>query len=275
MRDFLRAVLKDSALQFAVFLFLVSFLWWFILHFVHQGTTSDQLQLWGATYQLIAWYGAITGLIVSKRWGGHKSYVGKAIIAFSIGLLFQCFGQTTYSFYVYALQQPIPYPSIGDIGFFGSIPCYFYGAFMLARVAGAKFSMRTLSSKIQAVVIPLALLIVSYFVFLTGYVFDFSHPLTIFLDFGYPFGEALYVSMAILAVSFSWKRLGGVMRFPIMLFIFALVIEYFCDFSFLYEAKLGIYYSGGLNDLLYSFSYTAMAIALVYIGHMYKRIQNT
>ena len=275
MKDFLKAVLRDSAVLFTILLFLVFFLWWFILHFIVRNAPSDDLQLWGACYQLIAWYGAIAGLIISKRWGGYKSYLGKAIIGFSIGLLFQCFGQTVYSFYVYALQQPIPYPSLGDIGFFGSIPFYFYGAFMLARVAGAKFSLRTVSSKVQAVLIPLLMLVFSYLIFLKGYVFDFTQPLKIFLDFGYPLGQALYVSMAILAVSFSWKRLGGVMRFPIMLFVFALIMEYLCDFTFLYEAKIGTYYSGGFNDLMYTFSYTLMTMALIYIGHMYKRIQNT
>lgn len=275
MTSFLRVAFFNPAAAFLGFLFVALLAWWGTLHFIIPNPSSEALQLWGASYQVLAWFGAIAGLVVSHRWGGIHSYMGRAIIAFSLGLLLQSFGQTTYSLYVYALQIDIPYPSIGDLGFFGSIPCYLYGALTLAHVSGAKLSLKSMGSRVGAFLIPLILLGCSYYLFLRGYEFDFSMPLQIFLDFGYPLGQAAYVAAAVFALVFSRKYLGGIMRLPLMLFISALVVQYLCDSMFLYEAAQGIFYSGGWNDLLYATSYFLMALALLCAGSTFSRIRET
>jgi hypothetical protein len=277
MRDFLRTAFRNPASEFAVFIFLALFGWWFTLHFLtpDAGPGSDAFLLWGASYQVIAWYGAIIGFYIARRWGGIRSYVGRAITAFALGLLFQSFGQTAYTWYIYVLKIPIPYPSVGDIGFFGSIPFYFYGAYMLAKASGAKVSIRSWGSKISVFLIPIALLAFSYYIFLQGYEVDPTQPLKTVLDFGYPLGQALYVSMAIIAFVLSRNLLGGMMRWPVLLFIIALVAQYFCDSTFLYEAANGAYYPANINDLMYCISYTFMAVSIAYIGAMFTRVQET
>ncbi|MEK7155431.1 MAG: hypothetical protein AAB734_00980, partial [Patescibacteria group bacterium] len=191
------------------------------------------------------------------------------------GLLLQCFGQTSYSFYIYYLNQPVPYPSIGDIGYFGSIFAYLYGALALSRAAGVHVSLKSYRGQLLAFLLPLLMLVLSYQFFLRGYEFDGTQPLKTFLDFGYPFGQALYVSVALLAYLLSRNVLGGMMRMPILVFIGALVLQYFSDFTFLYQATAGTWYAGGMNDLLYLVSYLAMTLALLYIGHVFVKIQKS
>lgn len=275
MKEFSSLSLRNPAILFVLFLFAILCIWWLVLHLCIQNVSSEALQLWGASYQILAWFGAIMGLVYSRRWGGLKSMVGKVMLAFSFGLIFQSFGQTTYSLYVYALHMPIPYPSIGDVGFFGSIPFYFYGAFLLAKIAGAKAVLRSYSHQLLAIVVPIALLCLSSFFFLQGYVFDNTQPLKTFLDFGYPLGQALYVSMALLAFLLSRNILGGMMRLPLLFFILALISQYLSDFTFLYEASKDIYYSGSFVDFMYMFSYLIMSIALIHAGNMFTKVKET
>ncbi len=257
----------------ACVLFLVLLVWWAILHIT--GASSNAQQVWAASYQVMALYGAIIGIIVSQRWGGMKSVIGRSILAFSVGLLLQVWGQSTYSFYIYFLDQAVPYPSIGDIGYFGSIFAYLYGAMLLAKASGVKISLRSYDRLAIAALLPLALLWVSYLVFLRSYDFDWSVPLKVALDLGYPLGQAAYVSAAAVAFILSRTILGGIMRVPIICFIVALVFQYFADFTFLFQANQGSWYAGGWNDFLYATSYTLMTYALIYIGTIYRDIQST
>lgn len=261
----------QSVEVFAVSLFFALALWWGMLHLTN--ASSDALQLWAASYQAVAFLGAVAGLLISIHWGGLKSVVGRAVFAFSLGLLFQCFGQSSYSWYIYYLHEPVPYPSIGDVGYFGSIFCYLYGVWMLAQASGVRISLRSLRSQTVAVLIPLVFLTISYLMFLRGYTFDWSQPLKIFLDFGYPFGQAIYVSLALLTYLLSRRVLGGIMRLPILLFLGALVLQYLSDFSFLYQASAGTWYAGGWNDFLYLVSYLAMTVALLFVGHTLEKIK--
>jgi hypothetical protein len=266
---------KDSRAIIALMLLSIITAWWLTLHPFESGTLIDQKYIWGSSYQIIALWGSVWGLFISIYWGGYKSALGRMILAFSLGLLCQVFGQTVYSYYNLYAHVEAPYPSIGDIGFFGSIPLYIYGSFLLAKVSGVKVTLRSFDQKIQAFFIPLIALFISYMVFLRGYEFDFSHPLTILLDFSYPFGQAIYVSIAILTLLLSRKILGGIMRGPVMLFLFALIFQYICDYNFLYQASRETWFVGGYGDYLYAVSYFVMTIALLYVGEIFGKIQDS
>lgn len=114
---------------------------------------------------------------------------------------------------------------------------------------------------------------VSYLFFLQGYEFDWSNKLKIFLDFGYPFGQAIYVSIAMLAFFFSRNFLGGVMKRPLWILMFALIFQYCADFMFLYQSNTDTWYVGGINDYLYFVSYFLMTLALIYIGSTFYKIK--
>jgi hypothetical protein len=224
---------------------------------------SHDIQLWAVTYQVIAWYGALCGFYFARLWGGWKSVVGRANLAFAMGLLAQSFGQSVFSYYFYNGVHT-PYPSLADLGFFGSIPFYIYGAVLLVKFT--RFKFRSLKHLAPAFVIPIVMLVGSYILFLKGYQIDPSDNLRLLLDFGYPLGQAIYVSIAILALIISSRIMKGIMIKATLLFILSLVMQYISDFTFLYTSINGTFVGGGMVDYLYMVSYFFMALSLVYLG---------
>jgi len=255
-------------------LFVVLILWRLGLVLFPQFNTDTNVQIWAASYQFVAWCGAIIGFTFAKKWGGFKSLLGRTALAFSFGLLAQSFGQSVFSWYFYS-GNTLPYPSLADLGFFGSIPFYIYGTACLAKLAGSQFSLRSSLNKVWAVLIPVAILGASYLVFLKDYQFDPTQPvLKAFLDFGYPLGQAIYISLAIIAYIFSKNILGGVMRKAIILFIVALAVQYAADYTFLYQSMHGTFVGGGVDDLMYLFAYFLMGTSLIQLGVIFHQIKN-
>ena len=168
----------------------------------------------------------------------------------------------------------MPYPSIADIGFLGSVIFYIYGAVLLGQVCGIKLSLKAYHNKAIAFVIPLIILISSYVFFLRNYVFDFSNPVRVFLDFGYPLGEATYLSLAILAFLLSKDYLGGIMRGTMLFIILALFLQYVAEFNFLFQAGNSSWLNGGYGDFLYFVSYTFMSFSLIKFGVVFNKINN-
>jgi hypothetical protein len=270
-RTFSYGSIVSSAI--AVLLFVLVGFWWSVLHPFDTEALVDEKYIWGSIYQILALWGAICGIVISVFWGGFKSVLGRSILAFALGLLLQVLGQSVYSYYNLFADVQAPYPSLGDVGFFGSVLMYIYGVFLLARVSGVKVSLRSFRNQISAILIPLVMLALSYFIFLRGYEFDWSQPVRVFLDFAYPFGQAIYVSIAILTLILSRKVLGGIMRKPVLLFVFALIVQFLCDYNFLFQVSRETWFVGGYGDLLYAFSYLLMSLALIYIGNVFKKIK--
>ena len=261
-----------------IVLYLIISAWFLYLHIFLNfdlDSTKYDLKIWASVYQIIALFGGIVGIFISRKWGGHKSIVGKAILFFALGLLLQVFGQSFDSYLNVIKNVEIPYPALGDIGFFGSVVSYIIGAFYMLKSVGFKFSLRSLKGKLISITIPLLLLVSSYFFFLQGYEFDWTDKVKIFLDLGYPFGEAIYVSIAILAFLVSRNYLGGIMKKPIIFLIFALFFQYSCEFVFLYQANAGTWYAGGINDFMYFTSYFIMSLALLELGSVVEKIKNS
>lgn len=254
---------KKSLTYLPPVLFLIAYTIWWAYIGLHQSNNPTIHQDFSGTYGFITVYGVVVGLIASRKWGGRKSLVGKALLCFTFGLVFQEFGQIVYYYYANYKNVAVPYPSVGDVGFFGSIPFYAYGAYLLAKMTGSSISLRSHKNKLIALIIPVLLLAISYSFFLKGYQFNWHHPVTIFLDFGYPFGQAIYISIAILAYLFSRKLLGGLMKYKILLILFALVSQYASDFTFLYQSHHSTWKAGGINDYMYLISYFIMTTALV------------
>jgi hypothetical protein len=251
-------------------------LWWLYLNpFSREENLVHAKYIWGSSYQLIAIWGGVCGLFISRSFGGFKSFLGSSIILFSMGLLFQSLGQSFYSYYNLFTHVQAPYPSFGDIGFFGSILFYILGVFYLARISGVKVSLEYFHNKVQAIIIPLIMLLLSYVILLSNYTLDGSDKLKTFLDFGYPLGQACYVSLAILTLILSRKLLGGIMKKPIIFFLIALIMQYISDFNFLYEINHGNWFVGGIGDFLYMFSYLLMTLSIVKIAYVLKAIEET
>jgi hypothetical protein len=240
--------------------------WWLYITLFLRGGHHDSLnnQLFASTYGVISLIGGLAGLAASRMWGGYKSLIGRSLLFFSIGLLAQEFGQLAYSYYAYRNIE-IPYPSVGDVGYFSSVFFYIYAAWLLLKANGAKLYLRARSKRLIAVVLPLLLLAGSYAFFLRDYKFDFSSlsaATRVILDFGYPLGQSAYISLALLTYLLSRGLLGGLMRRKVSLILVALVVQYAADFSYLEAAKRQTAFPGGANDFLYLLSYALMALAL-------------
>jgi hypothetical protein len=212
--------------------------------------------------------------MIAKEWGGLKSAFGRALFFISLGLLAQFFGQISYNSYIYFLGVEVPYPSIGDLGFFGSVVFYIFGTANLFRVTGSHLRYSSMPQILISIVLPTLLLGGSYFVFLQNYDFLASSSLAVILDFAYPLGQAIYVSLALLVFLLSMNTLGGLMRLPMLFLLCSLVFQYFCDYTFLYEVQHDLWYVGGLNDYMYFASYFFMTVSLGYIGYKLSALRS-
>jgi hypothetical protein len=258
----LEAVNNRSAARVAFAFFALVNSWWLFL-FLTGNLTEHNKNLWAASYGLICLCGAYRGFVHSRWWGGFKSVLGRALFVLSLGLLAQEFGQLIFSFYNIFLGIEVPYPSIADVGYFGSIPLYIAGIILLGRVVGAKYSLYKMKNVLQLVVIPAALLLASYYLFLRDYQFDFTDPLKVFLDFGYPLGQAVYISIAILIFSLSRNVVGGIMREKVLLLLLGFVFQYVADSNFLFQSVNGTWVSGYYGDVLYFVAYFVMTLGLI------------
>jgi hypothetical protein len=266
---------KDKLSHLVLVLFFIYTAWWVILN-LSGSRAAFPNYLFGAVYGTsIALFGSVMGLISAGQWGGTKSVMGKAVIFLSLGLFAEFFGQLVNSFYNLYLKVEVIYPSLGDLGFFGNIPLYIIGILLLARASGVKITVRSFASQIQAVLIPAVLLSASYLLFLRNYTFDWSKPLTVILDFGYPLGQALYVALALLTFNLTRTVLGGVMRLRVFLLLIAFVIQYAADLSFLFANSAGSYYVGGYVDFIYLLAYTVMTLGLLQLRATAKTISQS
>ena len=176
-----------------------------------------------------------------EKMGRPKTVLGKSLMFFSLGLFAQEAGQLVSSYYTQIAKTDLPYPSLGDVAYFGSVLLYICAALFLAKVAGVRFSLKKSGYKAIAVVVPVILLAISYSLLLHNYQYDTTKPLTVFLDAGYPIGQACYISIAIVAYLLSRKLMGGIMRAGFVLVILALFIQYVSDFTFIYQSHRGTY----------------------------------
>lgn len=254
---------KQWGAKIAIFLLLLLTVWWIVSPSVQKTSGGRFFGDYPSIYGVMALWGAVWGILISQKWGGLKSVMGKAIVMFSLGLFAQEFGQIYYAYLSFYKHIEVPYPSLGDVGYFGSIPLYIYGVVLLAKASGVNIGFTSFKHKIVAVLIPLAVLTVGYFLFLQGYEFNWSNPIKIFLDFGYPLGQAVYISLAILTYLLSKGVLGGIMKGRILFILFALLVQFLSDYTFLYQSSRGIWRVGEINDYMYLIAYFMMTLGLI------------
>lgn len=255
-----------------VLLFIGLTIWWAFLNITGL-KNADQNYLFGASYGLVALAGGFWGLSIGQKWGGSRSTMGQGIYALSMGLLLQEYGQIVFSIYNIFLHVEVPYPSVADIGFFGTIPFYIAGIILLGKAAGIQFSLKKVSGKIQVIIIPFIMLVISYFLFLKDYEYDWSNPLRIFLDFSYPMGQAIYVSLALLIYSLLQKLLGGIMRHKIFFIVIAFLLQYAADYNFLFQSSRGTWINAGYGDYIYLCAYFFMAMGLLQLETAYSKLR--
>lgn len=267
--EIIRSLFKERLAQATIIFFLLLNAWWIFI-FLTKTTDALQNHIFGFIYGGFSLWGGLIGLRVAHKWGGIKSVMGKAITFLTIGLLLQAFGQYSFWFYNYFLKVAVPYPGIPDIGYFGTIPFYILAAIMFAKVSRVSISMHSYTSKLQAIITPLIILGVGYFLFLREYSFSEVAPLQAFFDFGYPLGQATYISIAILIYSLSRGILGGIMKIRIMFIILAFFLQFLADYIFIYFHNL--YFPASFIDYFYLLAYAAMSLAIIELGIVLKKL---
>lgn len=266
--------LLKSKIQLLFTIIFLGFLGWWISFQHIVGAQGISVQRFSYTYGVMAFIGSIIGFLASLKWGGYKTVLGKALLFFSLGLLAQEAGQIILAYFIYVSKIQIPYPSWGDVAYFGSTLSYLCGAIFLAKAVGVKYSLRSNKYKAVAFIVPVAILTASFWVFLHHHQYQWHHPLTVFLDIGYPVGDALYISFGIIAFLLSRKMLGGIMRVGILILMLALVAQYAADWTFLFQSSRGTYLSGKYDDLLYFIAYFITTSAMITFLSVYKNLMN-
>lgn len=236
--------------------FAVIVIWWFLLYIQSVRYTTINY-LYQFAFGLIPLLGGISGIIKSKKWGGLKSKVGSALFYISLGLVTWGIGQMLWSvLYNIILKVEIPYPSLADIGYILSWPLWTIGIINLAHATGAKFSLRRVKGKLLLFIIPLILIVLSYYLLVIvargGVLTDLSTgTLKVFFDLAYPIGDILILTLVVLIYGLSLSYLGGRYKLPIVILLLGFVVNYIVDFSFSYVTTAGTYYNGHWVDLLF------------------------
>lgn len=244
------------------------------LWIVDQFFSSEILHItWGVSYWLFAFFGSLAGYFIAKKWGGLKSILGKAIYSFSLGLFLHSVGQNLTNYYI--LKDILTYPSWADVSFFLSVPFYLYGSLLLMKLTGVRTELQYSRNKIIGILVFLTMLSLSYFFLISGVRYDFSDILLLFIDFGYPLGETLFVSAALTTFLLSRKILGGRLRKPMLLFLFALLMQYLADFIFIILLGNNAWIAGSYNDLMYLVAYFLMSYAILEMYKSFFQIQRS
>lgn len=263
---------KEWQVQVLVISFLLLTVWFFVSPTIRfsESTNNRFLGDFASIYFIVALWGSLCGFWIAKKWG--FSLIGKTILFFSLGLLGQVFGQLAYAYLSFYKHVSIPYPSLGDIGYFASVQFYICGAYLLSKASGAHINLKSISGKLQLIVIPFVIYFVGYVLFLRGYVFDWSNPIKIFLDFSYPIGQATYIAIVIITYSLSRGVLGGLMKSKIVFLLLALAVQFLADFVFLIQAHYETWSVGGWNDYMYLVAYFLMSFALLQLKTLHDQL---
>jgi len=244
--------------------YLLILTWWLSIQLEIDSIFVINTYLFNWSYGLIALFGFFYGLYIAyTKWGGNKSLLGMAIIYLALGLLGQWFGLQVWTYYNVIAKVEVPYPSLADVGYFALIPAYTYAAFLFARVAGARFSLKTLHGKALVLIIPIVTLSISYFLFLRDIGFDSGNLVETFFNFGYPLGEIIPAAISIFTLYLCKGLLGGRMKHKIIFLICAFFFQFITEYTFLYQFGKGIYTNAGVVDLMYATSYFIMVLVLI------------
>lgn len=216
---------------------------------------------------VIAFLGGCLGFLVSRHWGGFKSAVGKAVLLISCGTASWGIGTFVWSYYNFVLHEEVPYPSFADIGYVLAIPLWAIGVFYLSKATGAKFNLRKLKGRILLIILPIIAAIFSYYflyIVARGSSIEAEGELLkVFLDFYYPIGDWIILTVSFILFGLSFKYLGGRFKWPVYITLLGFVVMFFADFSFSYTTTLETYFNGSYPDMLFSAAMFIISLGVI------------
>lgn len=259
----IRLLSKSKLAWFFFLYFLFIFIWWIRINLGGLGDTIEAYWF-NLIYGVAALIGGVNGLVIAyRKWGGHKSIIGKGLLFLSLGLLGQWFGNAMWGYGNLILNEPLPYPGPADIGYFSIIPFYALAIYHFALAGGINFQLRNLRYQLLTLFIAFLAIIFAWTLFIKDIPFDPSNPIRLFLDYGYPAGETIVLSLTLITYSLCRNILGGKMKSRLLFVFVALLSQDITDYSFLYTAGIETYFNGSFVDLFYATSIIIMALCLL------------
>jgi hypothetical protein len=214
---------------------------------------------------VLAFFGGIFGLFVSKNWGSTKSSVGKAVLFMSAGTISWSLGNFVWSFYNFILSVEMPYPSPADLGYTLAIPLWIIGVTFLSEATGARFSLKKMRGRFVLILFPILAALLSYyflFVIARDSTIDLEGGLLkVLLDFYYPISDFVILTVSFIMFGLSLKYLGGRFRLPVYTILIGFIFMFLADFLFSYTTTIETYYNGNFPDLLF-----AVAMYVISLG---------
>ncbi len=237
--------------------------------------------IFALSYSLLPLIGGIVGFHNAEKWGFFKSSMGKAMLFLSLGLISWGYGELIWSYYNFFLKQAIPYPSLADICFILSYPLWALGVFYLGPATGIRFGLKKKSGKLLLLLIPLVMIVFSYYFLIIvarqGVLPMGGSMVKIFFDLAYPVGDIVIATLALLTYGLSFRFLGGIFKWPIILLLLGVLVNYFADSAFSYTTTVKTFYNGSWVDLLFatavfiiSFGVTNLDYSLLFGGDKKK-----
>lgn len=262
---------KSRLFIFLVFYFTLLTIWWVKYNFFFSFEAEGYF--YNIAYGFMALIGALYGFSLYKSWGGLRTLVGKALFLLSLGLFAEWVANIIWGYFNIVKQIEVPYPSVADIFFFSIIPIYFAAIVFLAKASGAVLLLKKITSILVAILIPLFMLTIAYYLFFREGL-EFSDPIRIFFDISYPLGYSITFSITMIVYILTKNQLGGMMRKVVLFVLGAYLFQFVADYTFLYQALKGTYVNGGLADFLYSIALFAMPVALINFNSILKKFKS-
>jgi hypothetical protein len=213
---------------------------------------------------LLPLLGGLLGLEISKNWGGCKSAVGKSLLFISLGVLMWAtgFGISLYS----ALTTgDIPFPGVPDYFFVLMDPFYAIGLIFMIKFSGAKKSLNKKShwKNLLLFLIPLGSLYLNYYLFFgDASYFEYIDSAVIF-DLIYSGGSIAIMSLLIITMFFSVKKLGGKMRRSVYALFAGLILQYMGDITYSFVEADSVRLIGNIADYIFFLSLACVIWGLI------------
>jgi hypothetical protein len=207
---------------------------------------------------LIIFLAVLVG-VDGMRFFSLKSTLGKSLLFISLGILSWGLGVLLWLYYNLALKIEVPYPSLGDAFFLGTVPLVAFGLMLLLKSIKIKLDAPT---TLKLLLLPAIVLVVTYALFVHSKLAEDVEMLIKVLNVLYPLGDAIFLSFALIILTLTF---GGVLFKPLGVLSVGFIVEAIADFSFSYTTTVGTYYVGSWVDILFALAFCIIGVGMYMI----------
>jgi hypothetical protein len=259
-------MLRLNAYQKACVFFLLVLLVLWIYLYANELYRSPLNYLFAFLYALMPFLGGVAAIRGYQEWGGMSTILGRAILFIGLGLFMWGFGKIMWVYYAYI-------PGITDAAlpnwfFAPSVFLYTLGTIYLSLTTGIRLSLKFTSSRIFAVIAPLVIFVLAYYVLyvipdLKSSITNKKALLDSILALAYPIGDAISLAVSTVVAGLSMRYIGGLYKTEIIFILAGLVGMFAADSYFSYSILAKSWYIGGIGDLIYTFALFLLTCGLL------------